>query len=82
MKLVSVSNHQRDWKERFTIHHTATAIIEDYKPEDKERATSEISKEVGYHPAGYGLYHRFTEIKPTGNEDEYQVKWQTSDSCD
>lgn len=81
-EVISISDHKRDWKERFTIHHSATAIIKNYDTKDKEKAASEVSIKAGYHPGGYGIYHRFTQIKPTGNENEYLVIWQTSDSCD
>lgn len=80
-KLVSVSKHERNWVSR-TIHHSALAVIENYDPTDQSTVTSEISIKSGYHPAGYGLYHRFTNFTPTENENEYLVRWQTSDSCD
>lgn len=81
-EVVSVSEHSREWKERFTIHHSAKVVILNYRPEHKKAIAFEVSIKAGYHPAGYGLYHQYTVITPTGNENEYLIQWQTSDSCD
>lgn len=79
--IVSVTGHQREFVSR-TIHHSATVAIENYDPSEKDEITAQVSIKVGYHPAGYGLYDRFTTIAPTENENEFLIRWRTSDNCD
>lgn len=81
-EVVSIAEHTRNWNERFTISHTAKAVILNYLPENKNDAASEVSIKAGYHPAGYGIYHRYTNVEPTGNPNEYLVEWKTADNCD
>jgi hypothetical protein len=62
------------------IHHKALVHVTEWEG-NKSDIIEQVSIEVGYHPAGYGLYGGY-DVEPTINENEYIVSFRTGSHCD
>ena len=65
-----------------SYHHEALVWITGYDINKHTLIAGLVSQVAGFHPIGYGIYHQHTTITPTEQENEYIVRWQTSDNCD
>jgi hypothetical protein len=62
------------------LHHKALIHVTEWDGNETDLVEN-VSIEVGYHPAGYGLYGGHS-VTPTGNENEYIVSFRTGTHCD
>lgn len=76
-EIIEIKNHKREFG-RFDIDHTADVEISGTFEKNRDLIAA-VSAKVGYHPAGYGLYH--FGLEKIG-ENEYHLEWQTDASCD
>jgi hypothetical protein len=80
-KQIAVMSHTKV-DEGQSYFHTAIINTQGFRTEDKGLVASIVSRKVGFDPIGYGLYHVFTKMTPTGTVNEFKLEWKTSNSCD
>ncbi len=59
----------------YELHYINHAVLVE---SDKEPNAGEIAINVGYHPAGYGMYNETIEKL---YQDQYMVRWGSGDKC-
>ncbi|MEB5857931.1 hypothetical protein MXM36_14705 [Enterococcus gallinarum] len=76
-EIVEIKKHKREFGE-FDIEHSADVKISGTFEKNRD-LIAEVSTKVGYHAAGYGLYHFGLEKI---DKNEFHLEWETNASCD